>query len=617
MTTTATPQAPPDAPNASEGVPTYDAASFGVFARLWGRFLPVWPSAAGVFLLALLRTTLDLLPPTLLGLAIGELGEVHATGGELPEGYVGLLWVLGALLLARNGVFYAAQVAQAALAQKLENALRWELFEKVLRLRFTYHDENRSGKTIARSLRDMEKARHFFREVSYGYVEASLLVIGVLTASFWQHWTYGAAITATMIPAVLLTVLVGRRCASLDRDLSDRYDTVTTNLQENVAGARVVRAFGREKQESRKFGGSLGTFTRAWHGLSQYWTLRVPYVHTLLGIGTPIAVVIGALRLIDGTGHIGEMIAVLLYVRTVRHRLRPLTRLVILGQEACASAARVFEVLDREDIIAIPAEPKHLPPAGGDQGVGDLRLEDVHFAHPGGTPVIRGLSLHVPAGGSLGILGPTGSGKSSLVQLLPRYYDPDRGRILVDGIDTRDLKPAELRAAVGLVFQEPFLFSATVADNVSYARPGASREEIEHCTRLAAAHEFVGELPGGYETVIGERGVSLSGGQRQRLTIARALAMDPRVLVFDDATASVDAVTEKTLFDGIREAASGRTTLVISQRVTSVKWCDRIAVIERGLLTGLGTHDELAQSHELYREILEHQQLKLAQGGVA
>jgi ATP-binding cassette subfamily B protein len=223
--------------------------------------------------------------------------------------------------------------------------------------------------------------------------------------------------------------------------------------------------------------------------------------------------------------------------------------------------------------------------------------------------VLRGVTLHVPAGRSLGILGPTGSGKSSLVQLVPRFYDADRGRILLDGVDVRDLAPGELARAVGLVFQEPFLFSATVAENVAYGNPDAPRERVVECARLAAAHEFVSALPEGYDTRVGERGVSLSGGQRQRLTIARALAMDPRVLIFDDATASVDAATERELFRGIRAAARGRTTLVVSQRVTSVRWCDRIAVVEEGRVAAVGTHAELLDASPLYREMHAHQAL--------
>jgi len=295
---------------------------------------------------------------------------------------------------------------------------------------------------------------------------------------------------------------------------------------------------------------------------------------------------------------------VLLYCRTVHHRIRPLTRLVIIGQQATASASRVFEVLDEENVISLSATPRRLPAQGG-----GVRFDDVYFAHRADVPVLRGVDLEIPAGTSLGIIGPTGAGKSSLVQLLPRFYDPDAGRVLVDGIDVQDLDIHGLRSAVGLVFQEAFLFSGTVAENVAYGRPEIDRTEVERCVRLAAAEEFVLELPQGYETMVGERGVSLSGGQRQRLTIARALAMDPRILIFDDATASVDAVTEKKLFEGIQAAARGRTTLVISQRVTSVRWCDRIAVLEDGRITAVGTHRELLERSPLYEEIHSHQQL--------
>ncbi len=593
---------PPTAPSA----PRIEA-SYRTLARLAARFVPVWPATAGVVLVAVVRACFDLAPPTLMAYAIGVLDASHGAGGGLPGNYVELLWLLAALLLLRNLVFYGAQVAQAALAQGLENGLRHELFDKVLRLRFTYHDENRSGKTITRSLRDMEKARHFFREVAFGYLEMALLVLAILGLTFFAwHWSYGLVAVVTILPGIGLALGVGKRIAVMDREAWDRYDEVTVVLQENVAGARVVRAFGRENQESSKFGGNLGSFTRSWQGLSQYWTSRIPFIHTFFALGVPATLVVGVYRMLAGVGGLAEIVAVLLYIRTLRHRLRPLTRLVILGQEAAASAARVFEVLDGDDVIRSPEQPAQLPAKGG-----DLRLEGVHFAHPG-TRVIHDLTLHVPAGGSLGILGPTGSGKSSLVHLLPRYYDPDEGRILLDGVDVRDLALRELRGEVGLVFQEPFLFSATVARNIAYGRPDASQERVEECAGLAAADDFVTDLPQGYETVVGERGVSLSGGQRQRLTIARALAMDPRVLVFDDATASVDAVTEKALFDGIRAAARGRTTLVISQRVTSVRWCDRVAVLEGGRLTGLGTHDELLATNDLYREIHAHQRITAA-----
>ena len=472
-------------------------------------------------------------------------------------------------------------------------------------LRFGYHDENRSGATIARSLRDMEKARHFFREVWFGWVEVALLVLIVVPVVYAQHWTYGLVVTLVVGTGIAASFRVGRRIAHMDRAVSDTYDDVSTALQETVAGARVVRAFGREDQEVHKFGGHMDRFSGGWRALERFWTGWMPSVSSLYYVALPITLVLGAIRISNGHGGIGEVTAVLLYVRLIHHRIRPLTRMVILGQQATASASRVFEVLDRKELIDRPARPRTLPPTGG-----DLVFKDVHFDHGGDVAVLCGVSLAVPAGASLGILGATGSGKSSLVQLLPRFYDPTEGEIRLDGIPLPALDIRELRSQVGLVFQEAFLFSGTVAENIAYGRPDLDRESVVRCARLAAADAFIEALPDAYETIIGERGVSLSGGQRQRLTIARALAMDPRVLIFDDATASVDAVTERVLFEGIQRAARGRTTLVISQRVTSVRWCDRIALLEHGRITHLGTHKDLIRDSALYREIHEHQKLE-------
>jgi ATP-binding cassette subfamily B protein len=584
--------------------PATEVRSFRTLKKLVRRFAPVKAATAGALLLYLVRTVCDLSVSWLIGATIGMLAGMKGTGGALPDEFVEALWLLGVVMFARIALMYFSTLASAAVAQRIENSLRSELFAKVTNLRFTYHDENRSGKTIARSLRDMEKAKVFFREVAFGYVDSILMIVGVLVATFAANWAYGAAIGAVVLVAFGLTLRVGRRIAQLDRGVSDDYDRVTTNLQENISGARVVRAFGREPEECRKFGGSLGRFTGSWAAEARYWTGLMPWVGSIYPLAYPIILTIGAWRVGHGLAGIGEIASVLFCTRLVTYRLRPLTRLVIAGQEAVASATRVFEVLERGDVITPSATGRRLPEGGG-----DLVLEDVRFSHPKRPSILRGVSLAVPAGGSLGILGPTGSGKTSLVQLLPRFYDPDGGRILIDGVDVRDVDVHELRRAVGLVFQEPFLFSATVAENIAYGAPQATRDEIVRCAKLAAAHEFIERLPKGYETVIGERGVSLSGGQRQRLTIARALAMNPRVLVFDDATASVDAVTEKELFDGIRAAARGRTTLVISQRVTSLKWCDRIAVLEHGRVTALGTHAELAAASALYRDVLRHQQL--------
>ena len=580
--------------------------SWATSRRLIGRFAPFRLRTGLILLLQFVRVGLELASPLLLGTTIGSLDGFEGTKGPLPDRFVLFVSIYAGTVVLRSLAQYVSALATTSLAQDVENGLRSELFSKVMRLRFRWHDQNRSGKTIARSLRDMEKAKGFYREVAFGYVEMAIVAVGVLGLSFTIHWSYGVIAFVLLWGPLLVTAWAAGRIAVMDKSVSDEYDRVTTALQENVAGARVVRAFGREPQEIEKYGGRLGVFTASWQVLVRFWTTLMPMLHHTSYLVSPAAIYVGAWRYAEAPSpaRLGEVVAVMLYLRVARDRLRPLTRLVLVGQEAVASAVRVFEVLDRDDDTPIPVHPKTLPAGGG-----DLRFEDVVFAYPNGRKVLDGVNLHVPSGSSLGILGRTGSGKTSLVHLVPRFYDPTSGRVSLDSIDVRDLDPAALASAVGLVFQEPFLFSATIVANVAYGRPGATRDDVIAACRLAAAHEFVETLPQGYDTVIGERGVSLSGGQRQRLTIARALVMNPRVLIFDDATASVDALTEKELFRGIRAAASGRTTVVISQRVTSIRWCDRVAVLEAGSVAAVGTHEELLDSSPAYREVFEHQAL--------
>jgi len=580
--------------------------TWAVTVRLLRRFRPVRARALGVLALYVARTVVGIATPMLLAHAIGVLIEHEGKGGPLPDAFVTYAVLNGVAVLLRCVSFLAVTTASAALSQDVENALRRELFAKVMTLRFRWHDANRSGKTIARSLRDMEKAKQFFREVVFGYAEILLLVVGVTVLAFATWWTFGVAALLVFGSTCVGVAFAGTRIAQLDRGISDDYDRVTTTLQENVAGARVVRAFGREADEVHRFGARLTTYSTGWKGLSRFWSTVLPIVNHSTWLVIPATLLAGVHYVADApsAARVTETVGILFAMRLARDFLRQLTRLILMGQEAVASASRVFEVLDRDDVIVTPARPVALPPTGG-----DLRLEGVTFAYAPGRDVLRGVTLHVPAGGSLGILGRTGAGKTTLVHLLPRFYDPTAGRILLDGVPLADLDPAALSAAVGLVFQEPYLFSATIAANIAYGAPDASRARIVACARLAAAHEFVEALPKGYDTLVGERGVSLSGGQRQRLTIARALVMDPRVLIFDDATASVDAITEKDLFRGIRAAAQGRTTLVVSQRVTSVRWCDRVAVLEDGVVSAVGTHDELLATSALYREVFEHQTL--------
>ncbi len=580
-------------------------ASVETLRRLIACFRPVLGAALGVIALILLRTAFDSVYPLLVSRVVEMLPTPeHARGFDFGPVY-GVLLALAGVLLGKHLAFYFSTVAAASVGQDLENNMRTRLFDHVMHLRFRYHDKNRSGKTIARSLRDMDQVKRFFREVWFGYAQIAALFLVIQVMLFIVHWSYGLVTLAVYAVGIFACIRTGRKIARLDKDVCDVYDDVTTVLQENVAGARVVRAFGRERSESSKFGGEMTSFTSTWRKLERYWTGVMPLINGLcFSLCVPFVLLLAGWRISAGHASVGELVAALLYVRILHHQMRPLTRMVIVGQKAVASAARVFDVLDVNDHIEDPITPATLPKQGG-----RLTFDNVHFAYPEGPPVLRGVSLDITPGESVGIIGTTGAGKSTLVGLVPRYYEPTKGEIRIDGHPLPELAIDELRAAVGLVFQEAFLFSDTVKGNVAYGRPAATQEDVSNCIELSAAKNFVEALPDGYETMVGERGVSLSGGQRQRLTIARALVMNPRVLIFDDATASVDAATEKQLFDGIRKASEGRTTLVISQRVPSVRWCDRIVVLDDGVLVAQGTHDTLMQSSPLYAEIARHQQL--------
>ena len=567
------------------------------------RFRPVRAAAAGVFGLVVVRSLLDIAYPRLVAEVFADLSD-QVGRAEVSTGIWGLLGALGLVILGRQVLFYVSHVAATRVGQVLENDLRSELFDRVMHLRFRYHDRNRSGETIARSLRDMEQTKHFYREVWFGYLQLALLLVAVLVAIGVTHPLYLACVVPVYTLAMACSFRLGRRVGTMDREFCDDYDEVLQVVTENVAGARVVRAFGREQDEVGRFGTRLDKSTGSWRALEQKWSGNMPFINHLYALAMAAVFALGAYRVVRLGAPLAEVLFVVFCTRLIHQRVRPLMRLVIVGQKAVASAARVFEVLDNND---------ELRPATGSTGHAKqgaaLRFEDVHFAHAGGRDVLAGITLDVPAGSSLGLIGPTGSGKTSLVQLLPRFYDPTSGRVLLDGVDVRDRELRTLREEIALVFQEPFLFSDTVAGNVAYGNPGAPQAAVEAACVTAQAAPFIAELQAGFETIVGERGVSLSGGQRQRLTIARALAASPRVLVLDDATASLDAVTEQALLQALRDQGGACTRIVISQRVPSVRWCDRIAVLDQGKVVGLGTHDDLLRTCPLYLEIDKYQRL--------
>jgi ABC-type multidrug transport system fused ATPase/permease subunit len=374
---------------------------------------------------------------------------------------------------------------------------------------------------------------------------------------------------------------------------------VSEMAEESAVGIRVIKAFGREGDRTDRFG---ATARRAFDRSMDAAHLRAvyqPLMAFLPVLGLGVVLIYGGLLTIDGRMSLGEFVAFYLYLTMLMAPFRSLGMLLGQAQRAVAGGTRIFEVLDQVPEVREAPDARPLPPDNG-----AVRLEGVAFSYaPGAPPVLEDIDLDVSPGRTVALIGRTGSGKSTLTQLIPRFYDPTAGRVLLDGVDVRRLRLDELRRAVGMVSQDPFLFSASVRENIAYGRPEATDEEVRRAARMAQAESFIDALPQGLDTVVGERGLTLSGGQRQRLAIARALITDPRVLVLDEATASVDASTEREIQAALRTVMEGRTTFVIAHRLSTLALAEELVVLEGGRIVARGTHDELYEVSEVYREI--------------
>jgi len=468
--------------------------------------------------------------------------------------------------------------------------------------------------------------------------DIAVSLVATTTLIFLISPALGGVALATMLPTVALISFYAGKLQPQWRNVHDQHGAMTTVIQENIAGVRVVKAFAREQAEIAKFRGRKDTYLNTLLDTVNFWASRVPRAQFIYGLSMPLALWIGGREVIQGTMPIGDLAKVVFYLMAIGHRVGMVGQFTNILQNASASAERVLEILREPQTVTSGSRP--LPP-----GRGEVRFEHVSFnyavkkSEPNGKPapespdqrsrarqsvdvvaaetsppgdsgdkasphpVLHDIHFTARPGQTIAIVGPTGSGKTTLVNLIPRFYDPTSGSVLVDGVDVRELNLTELRRSVGVIFQETFLFSASAAENIAYGKPGAARNEIERCARAAQAHEFIAELEEGYDTVIGERGVSLSGGQRQRIAIARAFLLDPRILILDDATASVDSQTERLIQEAMRRLCQGRTTFVIAQRLSTVQHADWILLLKDGRLVDQGSHHELQQRSEFYRTL--------------
>jgi len=480
----------------------------------------------------------------------------------------------------------------------VEYDLRDAVFAHVQRLSFGFFDRMPVGQLMSRTTNDLQVVRFF---LGYGLVflfmnTFQLILITVVLFVI----NPGLAAVALLVGPALLVVATrySRKSAPVRLDVQQKAGEVAQAAEESVVGIRVIKAFGREDYRTDQFSDVSYRAFRRNIDAARLESFYTPLLSFLPIIGLAVVLIYGGTLVINHELSLGAFVQFYLYLALLMGPFRIIGVLVGNAQRAVAGGQRIFEIMDAVPDVQETDHPISLP-----DGPGEVRFEDVHFGYTPGREVLHGIDLTIPGGATVALIGTTGAGKSTLTELIPRYYEVTEGRVLVDGADVRDLALNDLRRQIGVVSQEPFLFSASVRDNIAYGRPEATDDEVRAAARQARADAFIEALPDGYDTIVGERGYTLSGGQRQRLAIARAIITDPRILILDEATASVDASTEREIQDALRAVMAGRTTIIIAHRLSTIRLADELILLDHGAIAARGRHAELYAQSTLYRDI--------------
>jgi ATP-binding cassette subfamily B protein len=533
--------------------------------------------------------------PALLGLTVDAI-DSGDRAALLP--LAGAIVAAGLLRLALTVVrrLVAGQVSLG-----VEFDLRARVYSHLQALELGFFDSQQTGQLMSRATVDLQSIRFF---LGYGLIFLTQNALTILFAATIMLVIEPLLAVLALAP-IPFVVLAATRYSRLSRpalqEVQQRIAELTAEAEEGISGVRVVKAFARERHMLARFGHRVGRVFDQNVYSTRLRAFYNPFIGFLPTIGLALVLLVGGHLVISGAITLGAFTAFYAYMGMLIGPTRSLGMALGMAQRAVASGNRLFEILDREPQVTSPPGAPPLPP-----GPGRIELRGVTLSYDGERDALRGVDIEIAAGQTIALVGPTGSGKTSLVALVARLYDPAEGSVVLDGADVREIDVASLRSEVAFVAEDSFLFSASVAENIAYPRPGANREEVESAARRAQAHEFVSELPDGYDTPVGERGLTLSGGQRQRIAIARALLADPRVLVLDDATSSVDAQTEAAIKRGLQEALAGRTTFVVAHRLSTISLADEIIVMDAGRIVDRGGHEELLERCELYAEIAEH-----------
>ncbi len=529
--------------------------------------------------------------------------------GNAPRALItALVAIIGFALL--RGLFSFLQAFWAEKnSQSVAYDLRNDLYAKIQQLSFAYHDKNQTGQLMIRATDDVEKVRLFIGQGLLQLVGAVILLSGTVIILFSSN----VALAWTAMPILPIAIVLFGVFSSLAQPMfkkvQQKLSTLNTVLQENLAGIKVIKSFTREKEQQVKFRAAADASMDQSIAVNRLFTFLFPLVFLIANLGQAAILYVGGKQIIVGTLSIGAWQEFSLYLMYLFFPIMMFGMIVTQMGQAAASADRIFEILDaKSDIVDKPNASK-LPAVKG-----EVKFENVTFRYVGGgDPVLKNVTFEAKPGETIALLGATGSGKTSIINLLPRFYDPTEGRITIDGHELRDVTLDSLRSQIGIVLQETTLFSGTIAENIAFGKPEATLDEIQAAAKAAAAHDFIMAFPDGYSTHVGERGTTLSGGQKQRVAIARALLLDPRILILDDSTSSVDVATESHIQEALETLMKGRTSFVIAQRISTVMNADKILVLEKGEVVAQGKHAQLMEEEPIYAEIYNSQILAHAE----
>ncbi len=518
-------------------------------------------------------------------------------------------WLISAALAivifsATRAIF---SFVQAYMAEKTSQGVAYdfrnEIFAKVQRLSFSYHDRNQTGQLMIRATDDVEKVRLFIAQGLVLAAQAFLLLIATLVILIATNWQLTLVVLPILPIALVVFMIFGKATQPLFAEIQKRLSSLNTVLQENLAGIKVVRAFAREKTEQERFNARTDDLFEQQLKVARTFSFLFPVIFLIMQMGQAALLYFAGQQIIGNTLTLGDYQKFSLYVLYVFFPLGQLGFIITLMAQASASATRIFEILDAKNEVADKPDAVTLPPIQG-----QVEFRDVSFRYfASGDPVLQKVSFEAKPGQTIALLGGTGSGKTTIINLIPRFYDASEGAVLIDGCDVRDVTLDSLRSQIGIVLQETNLFSGTIRDNIAFGRTDASDDEVIAAAQAAAAHDFIMTFPDGYNTPVGERGTTLSGGQKQRIAIARALLLNPRLLILDDSTSSVDLITEHQIQMALDRLMEGRTSFVIAQRITTVLNADLILVLDKGKVVASGKHEDLMESSAIYAEIYNSQ----------